>query len=713
MITHVPPLLHGPRPGRLRAVAVLAVCLLWSPQQALALQGASQGTAEIASIRFEGNATLSTAELRGQLSTQETPGFFSKFLHKTISEKLGRKDEFLSTVSLAADLERLKKYYENRGFRGIAIDTALAFSPDGSSVDITFRIGEGYRSIIDSLDYGGIPRAPETIWQDIKASPRIARGDPFNSLLLEDEVKRVLRIFADNGFPNAAFVRDSSRAQWFASSPNFKVGLNFRAGKRYRFGTVSIEQEVDTLRGLEHRDDITDDILLRHLDYRQGDYYSQALRQSSERNLNRLGLFDLRRIDVAIPPNNDSAITVQSHIVIRPKDKHELAPELIVSNENEAFNLGTGLGYVNRNFFGGARILSANMRFRTQTLGQFPNYFASNSDAVSNFDVTFEVLQPYIFSNSVKGTWSFSYIVDKQKPYKLNIVRNRFGINDRFAEFTTGQFDWTLETFNLRTREIPMTDISPDDLRQLQLLQVKPRQFNSVFSFTIQRDMTNDIFSPSDGFVHSVTLMESGILPLALRRQIGLPFTQFVSASMLGRWYFDISGGRRYSILALKLRGGVEEKYGQSRSDDSSLIPQTYRFYAGGSGSVRGWASRSLISNGDPQLGGNLSFEGSMELRTNLLQNLRDGLLDKIWVVQFLDFGNLWPTVRDFRLRDVAIAAGLGFRYDTFFGPFRIDWGFRIYNPDDPSGRFWITQRQLLGQTLKEGVFHFGIGHAF
>jgi outer membrane protein insertion porin family len=207
--------------------------------------------------------------------------------------------------------------------------------------------------------------------------------------------------------------------------------------------------------------------------------------------------------------------------------------------------------------------------------------------------------------------------------------------------------------------------------------------------------------------------MESGILPLALRRQIGLPFTQFVSASMLGRWYFDISGGRRYSILALKLRGGVEEKYGQSRSDDSSLIPQTYRFYAGGSGSVRGWASRSLISNGDPQLGGNLSFEGSMELRTNLLQNLRDGLLDKIWVVQFLDFGNLWPTVRDFRLRDVAIAAGLGFRYDTFFGPFRIDWGFRIYNPDDPSGRFWITQRQLLGQTLKEGVFHFGIGHAF
>ncbi|HEX9006820.1 MAG TPA: BamA/TamA family outer membrane protein, partial [Bacteroidota bacterium] len=464
---------------------------------------------------------------------------------------------------------------------------------------------------------------------------------------------------------------------------------------------------------VERRTDITDEIVERQLDYRPGDFYSQELRRSSERNLNRLGVFDLRRIEVTVPPNADTAITIPSHIVIRPKDKHELAPELIISNENEAFNLGTGLGYVNRNFLGGARILSANMRFRTQTLTQFPKYFVLNSDAVSNFDITFELLQPYIFTNKVKGTWAFSYIVDKQKPYKLNIFRNRFGISDRFAEFTTGQFDWTLETIDLRTRPIAIADISPDDLHQLELLQINPKQFNSVFSFTIQRDMTNDIFSPSEGFVHSMTLQEAGLLPLALRRIVTLPFTQFYSASALGRWYFDLTGGRRFSILALKLKGGLEEKYGESRSKDSSLIPQTYRFYAGGSGSVRGWASRALIAHGDPQLGGDLIMEGSVELRVNLLQSLRDGFWDKVWVVQFLDFGNLWPTAGDFRLRDVAVAAGLGFRYDTFFGPFRVDWGFRVYNPGDPDHRPWITQRRLLGQTFKEGVFHFGIGHAF
>ncbi|HXX64374.1 MAG TPA: BamA/TamA family outer membrane protein, partial [Bacteroidota bacterium] len=140
------------------------------------------------------------------------------------------------------------------------------------------------------------------------------------------------------------------------------------------------------------------------------------------------------------------------------------------------------------------------------------------------------------------------------------------------------------------------------------------------------------------------------------------------------------------------------------------------RFYAGGGNSVRGWNSRDLIATGDPQqaqLGGNLQLEGSIELRTNILQSLRDGLFDKFWVVQFVDVGNVWPEVRDFRFNTFAIAAGLGIRYDTFFGPFRIDWGFRVYNPSEVPSQRWITQRQLLGQTFKEGIFHFGIGHAF
>ena len=128
---------------------------------------------------------------------------------------------------------------------------------------------------------------------------------------------------------------------------------------------------------------------------------------------------------------------------------------------------------------------------------------------------------------------------------------------------------------------------------------------------------------------------------------------------------------------------------------------------------MRGWGSRSLIARGDPQLGGNFLAEGSVEMRLNIFQDARDGILDKIWLVQFLDVGNVWLLPSEFRYRDIAIATGLGFRYDTFLGPFRIDWGIRIYDPGAPAGQQWITQRRLWADTFGGGVFNFGIGHAF
>jgi len=46
-------------------------------------------------------------------------------------------------------------------------------------------------------------------------------------------------------------------------------------------------------------------------------------------------------------------------------------------------------------------------------------------------------------------------------------------------------------------------------MRQLAALQ--KQQFNSVLSFTIQRDLTNDLFSPTEGFVHAATIEEAGL----------------------------------------------------------------------------------------------------------------------------------------------------------------------------------------------------------
>ncbi len=690
------------------------VSLLTAETAPAAQTGVPEGGYEIGSLEFKGNETFNASELRTQCATRETPGFFNKFLYHSISQQLGRKDEYFNASTTGADLDRLRRFYVNRGFSEIRIDTLLKFSDEDRRVDVTFVFQEGYRSVIDTLEYRGIREDPGPIWSDIHSSAKIKQGDPFNTVLLEEEVRRVQRIMWDAGYPNAVFLKDSSYARRYLSTRNYSVVLRFDMGRRFRFGDITVTQEIDTLRGEKPRPDITDDIVLQQLDYHKGDFYSYNDLVHSEGNLNRLGVLDLRSIDKVVPSNADTSIFVPTSITVHPRDKHELAPELLVSDENSAFNIGAGLGYTDRNFFGGARILTMRARFRTQTPSQFPDYFGTNTGAVANLDLSADMLQPFILTNKIKGNWTLSYIIDKQLPYREEILRNKFGFTDRFAEFTTGFLDWTLE----RARTIENTKYfenttDPAAAQQVQILS-QEAQFNSILTFTIQRDMTNDIFSPSEGFFNSATFEESGLLPLILEKKGGadLPFTQFYRASALGRWYEDLSG-TRFSIVGIKLKGGFEEKYGESRPDTNRAIPVTHRFYAGGGGSVRGWNSRDLSASGNPQLGGNLAFEGSVELRTNLLQNLRDGFLDKIWVVQFVDFGNVWPEVRDFQFKTIAIAAGLGFRYDTFFGPFRIDWGFRIYNPTQPPSQRWITQRKLLGQTFKEGIFHFGIGHAF
>ena len=311
----------------LQAALCLCCVAIVSPAGTASAQpaGEEQGF-EVSSIEFRGNAVLSTSDLKAQLATKESPGFLSKFFHYHISERLGSKIEYFNPAVFGEDVKRLMSYYAARGFSASEIDTSLNFSLQDSSISILLTIREGYWAILDSLGYGGIAGLPEHLAGDIRSGEKIARGDHFNAPLLQEEIQRVLGVLHDNGYPNARYQRDSSWARRYASTGNYAVELSFSPGKWCMFGPVAVEQEVDTLQGGQVRPDITDDIIFTQLDYKPGDMYSQAALFHSERNLNRLGIFDLRGIRTKVPSDADSSNAVPSVITIRPKDKYELAP---------------------------------------------------------------------------------------------------------------------------------------------------------------------------------------------------------------------------------------------------------------------------------------------------------------------------------------------------------------------------------------------------
>jgi len=114
--------------------------------------------------------------------------------------------------------------------------------------------------------------------------------------------------------------------------------------------------------------------------------------------------------------------------------------------------------------------------------------------------------------------------------------------------------------------------------------------------------------------------------------------------------------------------------------------------------------------------GGDFMLEGTAEMRVNHFRGFgKLGFIrmDAIWMVYFMDIGSVWSSIRDFHARDVGVAAGIGFRYDTFFGPFRLDFGFKLYDPKEEPGHQTVFEKKFLSETLSSGVLHFGIGQAF
>lgn len=114
--------------------------------------------------------------------------------------------------------------------------------------------------------------------------------------------------------------------------------------------------------------------------------------------------------------------------------------------------------------------------------------------------------------------------------------------------------------------------------------------------------------------------------------------------------------------LVLAGRVQVGSIFGASLLD----IPANQRFFAGGGGSVRGFAYKSLGPQalGEP-IGGRSLLEGSLEARWKITET--------IGLVPFVDAGTAFESsLPDFN-ENIRVAAGLGLRYYTSLGPIRLD----------------------------------------
>jgi outer membrane protein assembly complex protein YaeT len=660
---------------------------------------------EVGQLRFEGNETLNDDQLLNVMNTRETPWGVWKWIYHRFDKEIlgGQKPEYFDPITFSTDYHQVKRFYQDNGFVHSQIDTSISVRPEKEMVFLTFSIKEGRRSLIDTIVCQGFENLSADVMDEITSNRQIQVGQPYIQAKVEEESRRIIEVFANSGFVNVKLI--TIEARHYASTDNFTLVFVFNPGRRYEFGTISVEQDTASPQRIDSI------IVLRHLDFKDGEYYGEQKKIESERNLNRLGVFEATKIENALPDTLSEITSIPIRVFVRTRPFQELTPEIGVNNENDALNVLFGIGYNHRNLFGGAQNFSTRLRLNFQSI-QIQSVFSRSalrdSSLVSKLELTTQLIQPYFINNKTSFSTAFSAMLDKQTTYYIPSLSFRFGTQSRTATYTKLFIDWNLQLSD------PKKVATLQDTANQKLGFIK--QFNSFITITLQRDKRNDIFYPSAGMFQSISIEEGGLFPRVFRGTLGLdlPYSQYVKLTLDGQWYLDPSK-KQDLIWAMRAQAGAALLYGISPLKD---IPLTQRFYSGGSGSVRGWRARSLGTMPDTMrnLGGNAMLEGTIEARWNLLNGAGTfWFLDfeKISFVFFYDFGNLWTEPKKICLSEIAMAFGLGLRYNTIAGPIRIDFGMKLYDPDAPAARRWVTQKGFFPETVKNGILQLGIGHTF
>ncbi len=173
-------------------------------------------------------------------------------------------------------------------------------------------------------------------------------------------------------------------------------------------------------------------------------------------------------------------------------------------------------------------------------------------------------------------------------------------------------------------------------------------------------DGSDDLLDPSKGF------RLTGEIAPDVSRTLG-------QQSFYVRTGIDAAYYQSVGTTVLAGRAHVQSINGAGTFD----IAPTRRLYAGGGGSVRGYAFQAIGPRdefGNPT-GGRSLVEFNLEARIET--PLLDGAVE---IVPFIDAGSVsQATTPDFDV--IRFGAGIGVRYKTSFGPIRVDVGVPI-NPD-------------------------------
>ncbi len=380
---------------------------------------------------------------------------------------------------------------------------------------------------------------------------------------------------------------------------------------------------------------VKDSYLEKLVNWQEGDCYQNRTVEDLRGALFQSGLFSSVTLDLPRQPARDGRVDVNVTVAERAHRSIN-AGVTYYSDEGP----GLSLGWRHRNLLGGAELLEATLKLSAiqQSLqGRLTSPFFLRRD--QKISATAEIANEETDAYDRRAIET-GVAVTRQINKRLSLGT---GIN---LSFSRTDDNATLQTENFGLISFPQT---------------------------MTYDSRNNLLDPKRGW-----FIEANAEPFINTLGSASPFVRV--------------GGtvRRYQPVGDDTVIAARAKVGSIQGASLTDVPAAERFYAGGSGSVRGFGYQDIgpERNGDPTGGRGLA-EGSVEVRHRINEDYG--------VVAFVDAGSLSEdSAPDFS--DVAVGGGVGLRYYTAVGPVRFDIAAPLNDNDvtaDPV-QFYIS----LGQSF-------------
>lgn len=699
------------------------------------------------------------------LSGRDSTKWYNKFLRK-----IGDNPVIYSETDALRSKEEMRKALNNMGYMSASVDMRVKTDKKELKLIYDLRTGTPYR--VRSIYYDIADRNIAGYMDQDSVSSKLRKGMLFDVNALDAERQRIADNLSNRGYYK--FNKDYITFIADTAYNTYLVDLTLRVlpfknpqtgapeyHRQYIMNKVHFITDYDVLKSSALSSiDITDSIHYKDYSVYFKDklflrpkvlvdnnkiipegLYSEKDVQSTYNSFGRLRAVKYTNIRFQEIIENDSS-KLNTYVMLTKGKSKSVSAELEGTNSAGDFGVAASVSFQHRNVFKGSETFTLKVRgayeaitglqgynndnyteYGAEASLNFPNFMFPllSSDFKRKIKATSEVgiqfnsqIRPEFARKIASASWSYKWTKRQKAQHKVDLV----DVNYIYMPWISDKFKHDyLDSISNRNY------ILKYNYENLLIMRM-----GYSFSYNSAGGMFMNNYTTANSYSIRANVESAGNLLCGVSNLFNMQKNEDGLYSILKIAYAqyvkgDVDYAKNFTIdrrnsFVFHVALGVAFPYG-----NSVVLPFEKRYFSGGANSVRGWSVRTLGPGSFRGNDKNIDFiNQSGDIKLDLNIEYRTHLFWKLHGAAFIDAGNIW-TIREYEsqpggvfkfnkfYKQIAVAYGLGIRFDFDFFVLRFDGGMKAVNPGYESGK---GRYPLIHPDFgRDFAFHFAVGYPF